>query len=153
MIKDKKKSQKFYSDTDVQLFVETLVSESRLKQLEVIGLPDKITENQYKDFKKRSTEYVATLARQKKLRESGKSDRKEVSLTREQVCASLQFIIITYSASVLDNLDPDSEEAVEVLRFIDRCKELNNFLWNTIGNDEDHLKVPLDRAFLQPEED
>lgn len=153
MTKDKKKSQKSYSDTDVQLFVETLVSESRLKQLEVIGLPDRITENQYKDFKKRSTEYVATLARQKKLRESGKSDRKEVLLTREQVCASLQFIIITYSASVLDNLDPDSEEAVEALRFIDRCKELNNFLWNTIGNDEEHLKVPLDRAFLQPEED
>ena len=153
MTKDKKKSQKSYSDTDVQLFVETLVSESRLKQLEVIGLPDRITENQYKDFKKRSTEYVATLARQKKLRESGKSDRKEVLLTREQVCASLQFIISTYSASVLDNLDPDSEEAVEALRFIDRCKELSSFLWNTIGNDEDHLKVPLDRAFLQPEED
>ena len=153
MTQDKKKSQKSYSDTDVQLFVETLVSESRLKQLEVIGLPDRITENQYKDFKKRSTEYVATLARQKKLRESGKSDRKEVLLTREQVCASLQFIIITYSASVLDNLDPDSEEAVEALRFIDRCKELNNFLWNTIGNDEEHLKVPLDRAFLQSKED
>lgn len=153
MTKDKKKSQKSYSDTDVQLFVETLVSESRLKQLEVIGLPDRITENQYKDFKKRSTEYVATLARQKKLRESGKSDRKEVLLTREQVCASLQFIIITYSASVLDNLDPDSEEAVEALRFIDRCEELSSFLWNTIGNDEDHLKVPLDRAFLQSRED
>lgn len=153
MTKDKKKSQRSYSDTEVQFFLESLASESGLEQLEVIGLPDKITENQYKGFKKRSTEYAATLARQNKLRESGKSDRKEVSLTREQVCASLQFIIITYSASVLDNLDPDSEEAVEALRFIDRCKELSSFLWNTIGNDEDHLKVPLDRAFLQPEED
>lgn len=153
MTKDKKKSQRSYSDTDVRLFMESLASESGLEQLEVIGLPDRITENQYKDLKKRSTEYAATLAHQNKLRESGKSGRKEVSLTREQVCASLQFIIITYSASVLDNLDPDSEEAVEALRFIDRCKELSSFLWNTIGNDEDHLKVPLDRAFLQPEED
>ena len=54
--------------------------------------------------------------------------------------------------SILNDLDPDSEEAIYALKFINSCDRMNKMFWALMG-DDDKITIPLEIPDLSEEEE
>ena len=66
----------------------------------------------------------------------------KVVLNKKQICAGIQFSEMLYYPYLKD-LDPDSEEAIYALKFINSCDRMNKMFWALMG-DDDKITIPLE---------
>ena len=65
----------------------------------------------------------------------------KVLLTKKQLCAGIQFLERLYYP-YLNDLNPDSEEAADALKFVNSCDRMNKKLWALM--DDDEINVPFE---------
>lgn len=75
----------------------------------------------------------------------------KVVLNKKQICAGIQFSEMLYYPYLKD-LDPDSEEAIYALKFINSCDRMNKMFWALMG-DDDKINIPLEIPDLSEEEE
>lgn len=75
----------------------------------------------------------------------------KVVLNKKQICAGIQFSEMLYYP-YLNDLDPDSEEAIYALKFIDSCDRMNKMFW-ALMDDDDKITIPLEIPDLSEEEE
>lgn len=76
----------------------------------------------------------------------------KVLLTKKQLCAGIQFLERLYYP-YLNDLNPDSEEASDSLKFVYSCNRMNKKLWTLMGKGDYEINVPFEIPDFSEQED
>lgn len=104
-----------------------------------MGVHDDLTEEEYQEYMKLVKQKITESLFQIKKSKDKKIEK--VVLNKKQLCAGIQFLKILYYP-YLNDLDPDSEEAADALKFVNSCDRMNKKLWALM--DDDEINVPFE---------
>ena len=76
---------------------------------------------------------------------------KKVVLNKKQFCAGIQFLKMLYKP-YLDDLNLDTQEAEDLMDFINGLDQIIKIFWALMG-DDDTINVPFEIPDLSEEED
>ena len=131
--------KKMYSKSFIQAQITELAKVAGLKDMTLMGIPHDLTEEEYKYTMDILIKQIAKVAHSIK---TSKNKKEKVVLTKKQFCAGIQFLKMLYYP-YLNNLDPDSEEAADALKFVNSCDRMNKMLWALMDYD-DTINVPFE---------
>ncbi|MCT6891268.1 MAG: hypothetical protein M3Z87_16675 [Lactobacillus sp.] len=143
------KSKKMYNKSFIQAQATEMAKAAGLEGISLVGVHDDLTEEEYQEYMKQVKQKITESLFQIKNSKNKKIEK--VVLNKKQLCAGIQFLKILYY-SYLNDLDPDSEEAADALKFVNSCDRMNKMLWALMDYD-DTINVPFEIPSLSGEED
>lgn len=133
------KSKKMYNKSFIQAQATEMAKAAGLKGISLVGVHDDLTEEEYQEYMDQVKQKIAESLLQIKNSKDKKIEK--VVLNKRQLCAGIQFLKILYYP-YLNDLDPDSEEAADALKFVNSCDRMNKKLWALM--DDDEINVPFE---------
>lgn len=127
------KSKKMYNKSFIQAQATEMAKAAGLEGISLVGVHDDLTEEEYQQYMKQVKQKITESLFQIKNSKDKKIEK--VVLNKKQLCAGIQFLKILYYP-YLNDLDPDSEEAADDLKFVNSCDRMNKKLWALMGDDE-----------------
>lgn len=143
------KRKKMYNKSFIQAQATEMAKAAGLEGISLVGVHDDLTEEEYQEYMDQVKQKIAESLLQIKNSKGKKAEK--VVLTKKQFCAGIQFLKMLYYP-YLNNLDPDSEEAADALKFVNSCDRMNKMLWALMDYD-DTINVPFEIPSLSGEED
>ena len=132
------KGKKMYSKSFIQAQITELAKVAGLKDMTLMGIPHDLTEEEYKYTLDILIKKIAKVAHSIK---TSKNKKEKVVLTKKQFCAGIQFLKMLYNP-YLDNLNPDTQEAEDLMNFIDGMDRIIKLYWALMGDDS-KINVPF----------
>ena len=142
-------SKKMYNKSFIQAQATEMAKAAGLEGISLVGVHDDLNEEEYQEYMDQVKQKIAESLLQIKNSKGKKAEK--VVLTKKQFCAGIQFLKMLYYP-YLNNLDPDSEEAADALKFVNSCDRMNKMLWALMDYD-DTINVPFEIPSLSGEED
>ena len=143
------KSKKMYNKSFIQAQATEMAKAAGLEGISLVGVHDDLNEEEYQEYMDQVKQKIAESLLQIKNSKS-KKDAKVV-LTKKQMCAAIQFLEMLYNP-YLDNLNPDTQEAEDLMNFIDGMDRIIKLYWALMG-DDDTINVPFEIPDFSGEED
>lgn len=143
------KSKKMYNKSFIQAQATEMAKAAGLEGISLVGVHDDLNEEEYQEYMDQVKQKIAESLLQIKNNKGKKAEK--VVLTKKQMCAAIQFLKMLYYP-YLNNLDPDSEEAADALKFVNSCDRMNKMLWALMDYD-DTINVPFEIPDFSGEED
>ena len=141
-------SKKMYSKSFIQAQITELAKVAGLKDMTLMGIPHDLTEEEYKYTLDILIKKIAKVAHSIK---TNKNKKEKVVLTKKQFCAGIQFLKMLHKP-FLDDLGSDTQEAKDLMDFIDDLDRTIKIFWALMG-DDDTINVPFEIPSLSGEED
>lgn len=141
--------KKMYNKSFIQAQATEMAKAAGLEGISLVGVHDDLTEEEYQEYMDQVKQKIAESLLQIKNNKGKKAEK--VVLTKKQMCAAIQFLEMLYYP-YLNDLDPDSEEAADALKFVNGCDRMNKMLWALMG-DDDTINVPFEIPDFSGEED
>ena len=133
-------SKKMYNKSFIQAQATEMAKAAGLEGISLVGVHDDLTEEEYQEYMDQVKQKIAESLLQIKNSKSKKAEK--IVLNKKQLCAGIQFLRMLYDP-YLNDLDPDSEEAADALKFVNSCDRMNKILWALMG-DDDTINVPFE---------
>ena len=133
-------SKKMYNKSFIQAQATEMAKAAGLEGISLVGVHDDLTEEEYQEYMDQVKQKIAESLLQIKNSKSKKAEK--IVLNKKQLCAGIQFLRMLYDP-YLNDLDPDSEEAADALKFVNGCDRMNKILWALMG-DNDTINVPFE---------
>lgn len=133
-------SEKIYNKSFIQAQATEMAKAAGLKGISLVGVHDDLTEEEYQEYMDQVKQKIAESLLQIKNSKGKKAEK--VVLTKKQFCAGIQFLKMLYNP-YLDNLNPDTQEAEDLMNFIDGMDRIIKLYWALMGDDS-KINVPFE---------